>query len=448
MSPIQIARILWAYRLLIALAAVSCFVGGLVVIKLLPPRWEGHSRVMLALVKPDPVTGEVLSTGAVRAYAGTQVELIKDYSVAGAVVDQLGWLSDPVLIERYQNRAKTDTRDFRRFLAQIIIDGTKADLIEGSNILEITYDATNARDAKLVADALRKSYIDSSLESRRAEANRNAEWFETQADKAKTQLDAAQAATAAYEKANGVFLQDDKSDIESSRLKSLAGQGAAPPPIVLPTAPSPAANDLVQLDQEIAQKSQTLGPNNPDLVALKARRVGLAAQAAQERTAARAQSSVASQSYGALNAAVAAQKAKVIAQGPKILALHQLQTEVDLRTDQYNKSLARAAEYRQQAAVVDTGLTPLDSAVVPDRPVFPKKPLIMGGALALGLGMGVMVSLLLELFARRVRGVEDLGGIHVPLMAVVPPARKIRKSPLRWFSDATGWNELRGKPAT
>ena len=303
MSPIQIARILWAHRLLIVLAAVSCFVGGLVVIKMLPPRWEGHSRVMLALVKPDPVTGEVVTTGTVRAFAQTQVELIKDYSVAGQVVDQLGWLSDPKLIEAYQNRAKTDTRDFRRFLAQIIIDGTKAYLLEDSNILEITFDANNARDAKLVADALRKSYMDSSLETRRAEANRNAEWFETQADKAKTQLDAAQAAVAAYEKNNNVFLQDDKSDIESSRLKALSGAGAAPPPIVLPAAPSPAANELVQLDQEIAQKSLTLGANNPDLVALKARRVSLAAQAAQHTTAAKAQHNVAVQSYSALNRA-------------------------------------------------------------------------------------------------------------------------------------------------
>jgi succinoglycan biosynthesis transport protein ExoP len=447
MSPIQIARILWAHRLLILLAALSCFVGGIVVIKLLPPRWEGHSRVMLALVKPDPVTGEVLGTGAVRAYAGTQVELIRDYSVAGQVVDQLGWLSDPILIERYQNRSKTDTRDFRRYLAQIIIDGTKANLIEGSNILEITFDASNARDAKLVADALRKSYIDSSLESRRAEANRNAEWFETQADKAKIQLDAAQVAKATYEKNNGIILQDDKSDIESSRLKALSGQGAAPAPIILPAAPSQAGNELAQLDQQIAQASETLGPNNPELVAMKARRSGLATQAAQERSAARAQQNAAMANYSALNQAVESQKSKVIAQGDKIQALRQLQAEVDLRTDQFNKSLTRAADFRQQAAIVDTGLTALDSAVVPDRPVFPKKPLIVGGSLMLGLGMGVMVSLLLELFARRVRGVEDMAAIRVPLMAVLPPAQKKKKSLLGWFSDVTGWNELRGRTA-
>jgi succinoglycan biosynthesis transport protein ExoP len=447
MSPIQIARILWAYRLLILLAAISCFVGGVVVIKMLPPRWEGHSRVMLALVKPDPVTGEVLATGAVRAYAATQVELIRDYSVAGNVVDQLGWLSDPSLIERYQARPKSDTRDFRRYLAQIIIDGTSANLIEGSNILEITFQANNARDAKLVADALRKSYIDSSLESRRAEANRNAEWFETQAEKAKVQLASAQEAKAIYEKNNGIILQDDKSDIESSRLKSLSTQGAGPAPIILPAAPTPAINELAQLDQQISQASETLGPNHPELQALKARRVTLAAQAAQERTAARAQANAAMQNYSALNAAVESQKSKVIAQGDKIQALRQLQTEVDLRTDQFNKTLTRAADFRQQAAIVDTGLTPLDSAVVPDRPVFPKKPLIMGGSMMLGLGMGVMVSLLLELFARRVRGVEDMGAIRVPLMAVLPPGQKRKTSPLSWILDVTGWNELRGRPA-
>jgi succinoglycan biosynthesis transport protein ExoP len=46
--------------------------------------------------------------------------------------------------------------------------------------------------------------------------------------------------------------------------------------------------------------------------------------------------------------------------------------------------------------------------LAPSKPTFPNKPLMLGGAAALGIGLGLGLSLLLELLNRRVRGVEDL----------------------------------------
>ena len=46
--------------------------------------------------------------------------------------------------------------------------------------------------------------------------------------------------------------------------------------------------------------------------------------------------------------------------------------------------------------------------LAPSKPAFPNKPLMLGGAAALGIGLGLGLSLLLELLNRRVRGVEDL----------------------------------------
>jgi len=100
------------------------------------------------------VTGLVIGNSAM-AYVNTQMELVTDYSVAGRAADQLGWLGDPRLIARYQNRPKSDERDFRRWLAQIVIDRTKTKVPEGSNILEITYYGTTPSEAKAVADSLR-----------------------------------------------------------------------------------------------------------------------------------------------------------------------------------------------------------------------------------------------------------------------------------------------------
>ena len=120
---------------------------------------------------------------------------------------------------------------------------------------------------------------------------------------------------------------------------------------------------------------------------------------------------------------MAAEKSKIVGQADKIEKLKELHAEVDLRRDEYNKTASKAADLRQEATIGETGLTVLGSAVTPQHPVFPNKPLILGGSLSLGLAMGVLVGLLLELFGRRVRGAEDLKSINVPVLAIVPMTR-------------------------
>jgi capsular polysaccharide biosynthesis protein len=119
---------------------------------------------------------------------------------------------------------------------------------------------------------------------------------------------------------------------------------------------------------------------------------------------------------------VAEQTSRVVAQRDKIQHLTQLQQEVNLHRETMEKSLNRAAELRQEAAIADPGVTVLGEAVTPLHPAFPNKPLILGGGLVLGAGLGLLLSLILELLNRRVRGVEDLAHlIDAPLLAIVPP---------------------------
>src|ERR1700734_1835103 len=136
MSLTQFWRILWARKLLILVATVFCLTGGIVATLVVAPRWKAEANVYLNLLKPDPVTGEMLGPDA-RSYISTQIKLITDYSVTGLTVDRLGWLTDPQLIQQYQQRSSSDTRDFRRWLAQIIADHTEANVSDGSNILTV-----------------------------------------------------------------------------------------------------------------------------------------------------------------------------------------------------------------------------------------------------------------------------------------------------------------------
>ena len=427
MSILQFLRIFWARRFIVLAATVSCVLGAFVVTQIVPPRYQAQSRVMLDLVKPDPVTGETISTSFARAYTSTQIELIKDYRVAGAVVDDLGWTNDANLITQYQNRSSGDERDLRRYLAQRVIDGTRAKLLEGSNILEISFTSNTPEGARVVADALREAYISSSLDARRQAARRTADWYATQAEKAKQALADAETVKATYERENGLVLQDDKTDIDSARLAALAQAANAPMIAPVIAGPSPTSLQLGQLDGAIAQASRTLGPNHPDLIAMRQQRQALAVQVAAERSAGSSAAGAAASAAKVGLGMLEAQKSKVIGQRDELEHLRGLQSEVDLRRDQFLKAASRVAELRLEAEVGETGISALGNAVTPQKAIFPNIPLIMVGALGFGVGFGLLIALLCELSARRVRGAEDLSAAaNAPLLAVfaAPPTAK------------------------
>ena len=437
MSLLRFLRVLLARRALIIATTVSCLAGALLLLLIVPRQWEAHARVMLNTLRPDPVSGLVVAGPDQQGYVATQTELITDYTVAGRAVAQLGWLTDPLLVSQYNHRPPSDRRDLQHWLAQRLMDHTKVKVLEGSNILDIGYSGRTPDEARLVVEALRRSYLEVSLAFRQDSAGRDAQWWEAQTDVAKSALDAAQKAESDFERANGVVMADPHTDLETARLRALSAQPLGQSASAPARTASPSSIQLAQLDARIADAAQTLGPNHPELQQLRAQRAALARLAAQDAAAARS-SGGSSNTAGALDRALATQKARVLAQGDKLKTLEVLQSEVDLRRDQFLKASAKAAETQQAASEADIGLSPLGAAVAPQRPAFPKRGLVLFGALVLGLGLGVLTALLLELTWPRVRGQEDLfSAIGAPVLAVFPRIREPTPAPSRLLSSRT-----------
>jgi uncharacterized protein involved in exopolysaccharide biosynthesis len=455
MSILQFFRIVWARRLIVAgmTGLMTTIMVGVVLF--VPPTYQAETRMMLEVLKPDPVTGQVMATAFLRAYVKTQVELVQDYQVAKNVVDALHWDKDKKLLRDYRNRPASDDRDFNRWAAQTVIDGTKAEVIEGSNIMEIDYRHSNPDTAKAVADALRNAYIANTLQSRQEAARRNADWYDAQSEKAKASLFEAESRKSAFERENNILLADDKVDIDSTRLAALSAQASQvalqPSVQVAGAAANPqSAAALAQLDAELLQASKVLGPNHPQLLELRQRRALLAKQVEEERAQSAQMVNPGAVAARTAQSMLEAQKAKVLAQRDKVEQLRLLQDDVNIRRDEYNKAAARAAELRQEAEVADAGVTPLGAAVTPQQPVFPK-PLIMipvgiGGGMMLGLGL----ALVLELFGRRIRSSDDLrDAARAPVLAVVtrPHTRTglhLRDRLRQWFLRS---RQVRSRPA-
>ncbi|MBC7506614.1 MAG: hypothetical protein H7267_12960 [Sandarakinorhabdus sp.] len=435
MSIIQFLRILFARRWIILITLVTCVVVAVATAKSLPERYDARARVILDVVKPDPVTGQMLGGPAVRSYIKTQTELIQDYRVAGDVVDRAGWMQNPSVIAAWQ--AETGgLGDMRRWAAQRIINATDAAMVETSNILEITYQGPNPEVAKTIVNLLRESYIDASLRFRTDSAGRTADWYREQADRAEKGLIAAETARSNFERENGIVMGPANVEAESGKLASLqsavmsARTGASEQQYqAVKSATTSAVVDqlklqLATLNDQIEQASERLGVENPTYKAMLSRRSTLNSEIARETGAARAagaaQSGSSAQSISQLEAEYNTQKTLVLGMKDKLNQLGQLQREVDQNRAQYEKAAERTADLRLQANLSESGLVVLGDAMVNGRPSFPNWPVIFAMAVGFGAALGIVIALVTELMARRVRGAEDLAfASQAPVLAIV-----------------------------
>lgn len=444
MSFIQFLRILVARRWIILGSLLACTLLTLAVASRLPERYPAKARVMLDVIKPDPVTGAVIATQFVRGYTKTQIELIQDYRVAGDVVDRKGTATDPAVIEQW--REETDgSPDIRRWLAERIIEHTDAGLVEGSNILEITYEAANPELARSTAGLLRDAYIDASLRFRTDAAGRTADWYRQQADKAQLALVAAETAKSNFERANGLVMGAGGVDAETAKLQGLqsallTARGAVGQQ-EFSAAQSANTSGMVEnlkmqlatADDQLQQAGERLGSAHPTYQALVQRRSLLQRQLSSESAAARSSggggAAASRRTIAQLDGEYRAQKSLVLGMKDKLDQLGALQREVELRRAQYEKAAARTADLKLQADVNETGLVPLGDPVGSGAPSFPNMPLIATLAVLGGLVLGLFLAIGIELLGRRVRGSEDLAAAaRVPVLAVIAGTRP---SPIR-----------------
>ena len=416
MSLLQFLRILFARRAIIIAAALSCFIVATATAFMLPKSYTATSKLMLG--EGDPLAQDDKGGRAPKSDNATQIQLIQDYRTAGRVVDALGWARNPAFIARYNETVDPTQLDIRRWLAQTIIDNTTAGMLGGTSILQISYTSATPEDAAHIADLIRDAYIAENLRFRRSGAAKIADWYEEQAGKALAQLRAAEKARNDYAAANNIVLDNSNTDLESMKLHALTNESAtatiAPSPIVVQGG---GVSKLDELDAKIAQAAMTLGPNHPSMVAMRRERELLASAPAAVTTG--------GNNTGAIQSAFEHQKQVVLSQSEKLDKLRQLQSEIDLRKDQYLKATQSVANFRLQSNVDDTGVAVLADAMIPTMPSFPNIPLIMGGSAAVGTGLGILLALLAELLARRVRSGDDLAyASGAPTFATLGVSRK------------------------
>jgi protein tyrosine kinase modulator len=379
-----------------------------------------------------------------QGYLQTQIDIVASRLVADKVIRELDLASNPKLQADFAKDTGGEGT-IEDWLAERLLRNVKVSTTQ-SNVIQIAYSANDPRIAARTANAFAKGYLDTMVELRTAPTRKAAEWFNEQLQGLRTKLETAQAKLTEFLQQQDIAATDDKYDLETARLGALLDQAlrareqtamlgggrAGERDGVAERAPELNASPVVQQlrgelalgEAKLRELATQYGPNYPayqrqqsinqslrERINAESRRVVSAADTSVRQSRAR---------ETALTNALAAQRAKLIAQRGSRDQAAVLRRNVESAERAYDLGLQRAAIAEVEGRARQTNLALLAAAVPPRDPMSPRLKLNIGLSALIGTLLGLALVTLLEMADRRVRTREDLIlAADAPLLGVL-----------------------------
>lgn len=194
---------------------------------------------------------------------------------------------------------------------------------------------------------------------------------------------------------------------------------------------------LAAAEAQLAAARATYADTHPD-VRLAEQRLALVRQATRTEAAPVNDDALVQSQIAANNATIAAlgqARANEAARSSSTVALQartpvileqvsQVEARVSALREQYVQTAAKLANAQNAAQMNQERkgerLSVIDPPTVPDKPISPEPWLLIVAGVVLGAGLGVLLALALELIRRPIRGMDQLDGLGLETLAVVP----------------------------
>lgn len=421
--------------LIISVAVVTLFS------MLLPKAYTARASLVVNVQGGDPVTGEAMPNQLIPGYLATQVDIVGSHNVALKVVDDLKLAQQPGLQQQYKKEARGKI-PIRDWLADSLVGNLNVHPSQESNVIYVAYKSDNPQTAARMANAFVSAYIQTNLDLKTQPARQTAAWYNAQLGELRKNLEKSQLKLSSYQQSKGIVSLDNKLDIESTKLAELssqlvAAQGQTYDSLSVQRNASNASagvmnNPVVQsLKTELARSETNLsklaereGKNYPEYQRAAAEtntlREKLAKEISNTQQSMNSNLAVSRQREGDLRAAVAAQKAKVLALNAERDAAGVMAREVDSAQKAYDQALQRFTQTRLEGHAGQTEVSVLSNAVAPLFPSTPNVRLNVTLAVLVGILLGIGFALLKEMLDRRVRSEYDLVAfLGVPVLGVL-----------------------------
>src|SRR5438445_4859299 len=156
------------------------------------------------------------------SYLQTQMDIITSKKVARKVVQDLKLAENPSIRTAFEHEegSKGAIEDW---LIESLLKKIKVETSQ-SNVIQASFSAPDPRFSASVANGFAKAYIDTMLELRVEPTREAAAWFDEQLKSLRANLEDAQAKLTDYHRQHGIVSDDERVDVDYTRLGALSEQ--------------------------------------------------------------------------------------------------------------------------------------------------------------------------------------------------------------------------------
>jgi succinoglycan biosynthesis transport protein ExoP len=405
----------------------------------------------------------------------TEIAILKSSTLAMATIESLHLDKNKDFLPPGSNYTfdLSKTRD-RHALIGLFEGGLAAERYGHTNILDLSYTARNPQLAADICNTLIANYVEHNFSQNYAATQQVSDWLSRQLGDLRKRLEASQEHMLTVQKDIGLVGIDQTQSIVLSRLvdighdvtaaesqrlvaeAKLVTMQSAPPDVLATLSGDPVLVSLKErmtsLQAEYASLSAKYGDKNPRLLEIHSEMAEVAEATKREQSIviSRAQQEVnaAKQNQDALQRRLDQEKSSAYMGNSKAVEYSLARREYESNRSLYDGLQQRLQEAGIIAGLHSTNIRKIDPADAPDFPSSPVKSVNLTLGLLCGLGIGLVLSFMVEALDTNIKTIYDIEErLGLPMLGVVPQVDSKLLSPETFVMDATSalpgaWSRL------
>jgi polysaccharide biosynthesis transport protein len=442
------------WMLMVGIVAVSLFLAA-AYNALATPIYEARARL---IIDPDvrqvvPFRQDAEDTSRVDYYL-TQIEVLRSRGLAQKTLERLHLLTENA-------PSQSGQIGLYQFMGSMSVNPQQTPMGE-SRVINLTVRSQDPELAARLANGHAEVYVEQNIETRRQGAREATQWLNERLEELRKQVNSRQGALQEYRQAKDAVSLEDRQNIvvqkwaqlntavttarteridrESLYQQLVAMQQSGAPLDTFPPIQSNAyiqglKAELATHQREKAQLSENLGDLHPDII-----KVNTAIEGAERRLNQEIAKVVEGIKNDYKNAqarergllgALDIQKQEVLDLNQKSIGYGALQRDATGTQQVFESVLQKVKETELSGQLTVNNARILDTAVVPQNPILPRKQLNLIAAFLLGGFLAVMIVMGLEYLNPRITDANDVEErLGLPLLGVAPQVAELKKGPL------------------
>lgn len=352
-------------------------------------------------------------------------------------------------------------------LTDIILDEISMETGRQGNIMRLQYQSDDPLVAAVMANAVANAYIEHNLDIRVRPYRDAVEWLTARIVELRGKVELSEKALQQYKEGKGIVSFESKENVITQKLGELVTQmvnmqskraeaevrynqikSVINSPELLSTVPDIMNNLVIQgqrneelsLKKKISEMSEKFGQKHPQMIKAKTElesvRKSIVDEARKMLNAAKIEYEISRSREISLEKEIEAQKHEVLTLSQKAIDFNVLAGESASNKQFYEILLKKLQEASLSSGINISSVQIIDAAVVPKRPLKPRKAFNLLVAFLVGSVGGVLAAMFVEYMDDTIKGPDDVERfLKIPLLGMVPSSKK-EEGPIYVHADA------------